>query len=167
MKEGKELSKQQYLENVWFCPVGLTNDGEYLHIWSVSLYPELNSDLGYEIFIIFFLFLLEEQITYWQSLLILQPVFITHIQKQEDQCFERGDGSQFHFDPFVNVIIFFFCVQYFPHYDFQNKYPPESYSIRSKQNLCINPYEEQFKPLKLLNSVISVELAIYTGLPKG
>lgn len=125
MKECKELLKQQHLEYVWFCPVGLTNGEEYLCIWSVSLYPELNSDLGYEIFIIFFLFLLEEKITYWQSLLILQPVFITHIQKQEDQCFGRGDGSQFHFDPFVNVLILFSVYNTFPIMIFRTNLPEQ------------------------------------------
>ena len=83
------------------------------------------SDLGYEIFIIFFLFLLEEKITYWQSLLILQPVFITHIQKQEDQCFGRGDGSQFHFDPFVNVLILFSVYNTFPIMIFRTNLPEQ------------------------------------------
>lgn len=69
-----------------------------------------------EIFIVFFLGLLDKLLT--------DGCFKeASCANKDGQYLRKGDGSQFNFDPWVHfiVFIFFFCVQYFLHYDFQNK----------------------------------------------
>lgn len=74
--------------------VELISDGGHLNIYDLCLrVQELSADLGYEVFVIFFL--IGETITYWQNLLTLEPVFITYIQKRKISILEEVARANF------------------------------------------------------------------------